>query len=163
MFKPDRENCLCPSNEPLPAGPIQAFCRRADVHDGGKEACLSGIRFASFHLREMQTANTGMKSTTIVKPNLKLLLFGALLIAVIHNLILPGHSEGMVVRVSAREPVGSPVWQRELDQLLVASRQHPSPEIYMRISHCYEKQRNLRQAVRYLRLAQKLEPLIDDE
>ena len=104
-----------------------------------------------------------MKSTIIVKPNLKLLLFGALLIAVIHNLILPGHSEGMVVRVSAREPVGSPAWQRELDQLLVASREHPSPEIYMRISHCYEKQRNLRQAVRYLRLAQKLEPLIDDE
>jgi hypothetical protein len=50
-----------------------------------------------------------------------------------------------------------------LDQLLVVSREHPSPEIYMRISHCYEKQRNLRQAVRYLRLAQKLEPLIDDE
>ena len=104
-----------------------------------------------------------MKNAVIVRPNLKLFLLGALLIAAIHNVIVPGHSEVMITRVAAREPASSPAWQRELGQLLDEARAHPSAEIYLRIAHCYEKQRNFKQAVRYLRRAQKLGLSEDDE
>ena len=104
-----------------------------------------------------------MKSMVIVRPNLKLILLGALLIAVIHNVIVPGHSEVTVTRVSAREPACSAALQRELEGLLDQARTNPSAEIYTRIADCYEQQRNLKQAIRYLRRAQKIGLMQDED
>ena len=45
----------------------------------------------------------------------------------------------------------------EIDQLVAYAIQHPSPEVYCRVSKCYENRGELRRALFYLREAEKIE------
>ena len=103
-----------------------------------------------------------MKSALFVRPNLKLFLLAALLLVVVTELIQPGHSEFAVMRVYGRQPGGAVPVQRELSQLLEAARTRPSAELYMQISECHRQLRNFKEAVRYLRRAEKMGFEADD-
>jgi hypothetical protein len=97
-----------------------------------------------------------MKNTLFVRPNLKLFLLAAVLIALVHHLIVSGHSQVSLVTVTGREPAACQARQSELRVLLQEARQRPSSEIFMRISHLYEQERQIKEAVNYLRRAQKM-------
>jgi hypothetical protein len=92
-----------------------------------------------------------MKSAVLARPNLKLFLLGAILIALIQNFIANGHSQGTVLH--ARSPVFAPA-NAELGQLLAEAENDPSSQLYTRISRCYERQGDIRRALLYLRKAQ---------
>jgi hypothetical protein len=93
-----------------------------------------------------------MKSTVFVRPNLKLFLLAAILVAVIQDFIANGHSQGPSPLRSnaAKTAVALP---SDLEHLLEQSINTPSSELYIRISHCFEQQRDFRQALLYLRRA----------
>lgn len=97
-----------------------------------------------------------MKSTLFVKPNLKLFLLGALLLAVVQDFIAKGHSQAslsgtpMVVNARGVVQVG------DIQQLLKYARENPSSEIYLRLSHCFEQRREYKNALRCLRKAEIL-------
>jgi hypothetical protein len=96
-----------------------------------------------------------MKSTVFVRPNLKMFLLGAILIAVVQHFIANGHSQGPnVVHANARK--ASVISESELQRLLEQSSQSPSSEVYMRISYHFEQRGELRKALRYLRRAERM-------
>ena len=93
------------------------------------------------------------------RPKLKLFLLGAVLILVAKALISTGESasnQTAGTRWAAR--TGSPA---DLGGLLVEAREHPSCELFIRISEIYEKRGDLRQALRYLRKADVAESAED--
>jgi len=92
-----------------------------------------------------------MKSTLLVRPNLKLFLIGALLIAVLQDLISNGQSDTSILTAWSAHKAGS---ERELQQLLARAEQEPSSEIYVRISDCLERRGDLKNARLYLRRAE---------
>jgi hypothetical protein len=104
-----------------------------------------------------------MKSAVFVRPNLKLISLAAILIAVIHNLILSGYSEVTALHVAARQRGSNAELDQELSRLRAQARAKPSAELYMQMSDCYEKQHNFKQAVRYLRRAEKMGSIQGDE
>lgn len=101
-----------------------------------------------------------MKSPLFVRPNLKLFLLGAVLLAVVQDFIAKGHSQGSLwgtpMVVNAR---GAQVG--DLQQLLKQAQQNPSSEAFLRISHCFEQARDYKNAFRYLRKAEILAQLED--
>jgi len=101
-----------------------------------------------------------MKSTVFVRPNLKLFLLAAILIAVIQDFIANGHSVGpTLLRSEAGNTVAtSPL---DLEYLLEQSIKAPSSEVYIRISHYFEQRRDFRRALLYLRRAIKLAEVED--
>jgi len=106
---------------------------------------------------------SAMKSTVFVRPNLKLISLAAILIAVIHNLILSGYSEVTALHVAARQRGSNADLDQEIARLRDKARVKPSADLYLQISYCYEKQRNFKQAVRYLRRAEKVGSMQGDE
>lgn len=95
----------------------------------------------------------GMKSTVFVRPNLKLILVAAVLIAVVQHLITNVHSQASPLRnmpVNARE-----ISDEQLEELIKASGGDHSPELYVRISHLLEQKGDYRRALRYLRRADR--------
>jgi len=95
-----------------------------------------------------------MKSTVFVRPNLKILLLGALLVLLIQHLILSGHSQGaagVLLSVAAREAGGD-----EIRELLRLAADHPTADVYTRLSLSFEKRGEYRKALMYLRKAEKL-------
>ena len=72
-----------------------------------------------------------MKSTLLVRPNLKLFLIGALLIAVLQDLISNGQSDTSILTAWAARKSGS---EAELQQLLQRAEVEPNSESYARIS-----------------------------
>ena len=103
-----------------------------------------------------------MKSTLFVRPNLKLILLGALLLAVVQDFIAKGHSQASVWGapnvVNAR---GAQEW--DLQQLLKHALHNPTSEVYLRISHCFEQRRDYKNALLYLRKAELLARLDDED
>src|SRR5688572_19479442 len=79
-----------------------------------------------------------MKTTVFVRPNLKIFLLGAIAVVVVQHLIVTVYSQaqalGKPLPVHARE-----VNEGELQELIKYAIEKPSAEIYMRISHCFEK------------------------
>ncbi len=98
-----------------------------------------------------------MKSTLLVRPNLKLFLIGALLIAVLQDLISNGQSETSILTAWAAPKTNDS--ERELQQLLRRAEQEPTSEIYARISGCFERRGDLKNARMYLRRADAMAQL----
>ena len=96
-----------------------------------------------------------MKSAVFARPNLKALLLGAILIAVVQNFIANGHSQASTVhaRSSTRLNTGP---EADLQQLLDQAENGPTSQLYARISHCYERQGDMKKALAFLRKAQLL-------
>jgi hypothetical protein len=96
-----------------------------------------------------------MKTTVFVRPNLKVFLLGAIALVVVQHLIVTVYSQaqalGKPLPVHALE-----VNDRELQELIRYAMERPSAEIYMRISHCFEKRGEFRKALVYLRQAEKV-------
>ena len=96
-----------------------------------------------------------MKSAVFARPNLKVLLLGAILIALVQNFIANGNSQATVLhaRSPARLEAGS---DSALQQLLAQAENAPNSQLYSQISRCYEKRGEMRKALLYLRKAQLL-------
>jgi hypothetical protein len=96
-----------------------------------------------------------MKSTVFVRPNLKVFLLSAILLVVVQHLITNGHSQAPALSkplvANARE-----LSERELQELIKRAAERPSAEIYMHISHCFEKRGDYKRALQYLRRAEKV-------
>jgi len=98
-----------------------------------------------------------MKGTLFARPNLKWFLVGALLVSGVHQLTTTGRSAGprLAAPISLADYRAS---DEEINQLVAYAAKHPSPEIYFRVSKCYENRGELRRALFYLRQAEKVEP-----
>ena len=95
-----------------------------------------------------------MKSAVFARPNLKMFLLAALLIAVVQNFVLNGRSQATPVHArGSRHASGSDV---NLQELLAQAEINPNADLYARISRCYEKQHELKKALLYLRKAELL-------
>ena len=99
-----------------------------------------------------------MKGTLFARPNLKWFLMGALLVSGVHQLTTTGRSAApkLAAPISLADYRAS---DEEIDQLVAYAAKHPSPEIYFRVSRCYENRGELRRALFYLRHADKIEPM----
>ena len=96
-----------------------------------------------------------MKNTVFVRPNLKLFVLAAILIAVVQDFIANGHSQRPnLLRVDAES--AAIISPSDLEELLEQSLQAPSSELYTRISYCFEQRKDFRRALLYLRRALKL-------
>lgn len=92
-----------------------------------------------------------MQSRILVRPNLKLIVLGALLIAVLHHVVTSGKSEPSFLR----DPQYRATWlgDEDLAQLIDAVEANPSAPGYMLISQVYEKRRDIRKALHYIKKA----------
>jgi hypothetical protein len=91
-----------------------------------------------------------MKSAVIAKPNLKLFVCGAMLVAVIGHFAGAGRSENsMVVQARMSDEV--------LRQMIEQAALNATPEIFTQISAVYEQRGEHRRALLFLRLAARLE------
>jgi hypothetical protein len=95
-----------------------------------------------------------MNSTVFVRPNLKVFIFGGILLLVIQHLITNVHSQatqGKPLILNARE-----VTDGDLRELIERANQAPSTQLYLRISHYLEKKGVYRRALLFMRRAEKL-------
>lgn len=93
-----------------------------------------------------------MKSTVLVRPNLKLFLLGALLIAVLHDLAFNGPSTASGLSYTASLAHLS---ESGLAKLLERAEAEMNPELYMKVSYAYEKRGEPKKALFYLRKAEE--------
>jgi len=100
-----------------------------------------------------------MKSKLLVRPNLKLFLIGALLIAVLQELITNGQSETSILTWVGHKPASVQV---ELQRLLDLADKQPSADLYGRISDCFERVGDAKNARIFLRRAEAFADL-DEE
>ena len=98
-----------------------------------------------------------MKSKLLIRPNLKMFLMGALLIAVLQDLISNGQSETSILTVWAGHK--TPTSAEELQQLMDRAEKEPTSELYVRISDCFERAGDLKNARLFLRRADALSEL----
>jgi len=93
-----------------------------------------------------------MKSTVFVRPNLKLLLLGGVLLLLVQHISSTVHSQGSSIpfEVNARQTTVS-----EMHELLRQAANQPSSEVFMRLSACFEKRGEFKNALIYLRRADK--------
>jgi hypothetical protein len=101
-----------------------------------------------------------MRSTILVKPNLKLILLGALLIAVLHDVFTSGRSQA-----SFREHHYRASWMSdtELARLIDKVDAEPNSDGYLLISAACEKRGEMRKAMFYLKKAKIIEKLEETE
>ena len=96
-----------------------------------------------------------MNKTVFVRPNLKAFLLGAVILLVLQHVISNGLSQGSVVpkamTVNARELTGT-----EIQEMIHHATEHPSPDVYLRISQAYERRGDYKKALLYLRRSEKL-------
>lgn len=98
-----------------------------------------------------------MKSTVFVRPNLKVFIFGALLLLIVQHLIINAHSQatqGKPMILHARE-----ITDRDLEELIQRAGEAPSTQIFLRISHYLEKKGDYRRALQFMRRAEKMSTL----
>ena len=100
-----------------------------------------------------------MKSAVFARPNLKMFLLAALVIALVQNFVVNGRSEATLVH--ARSSRGGSVSDVDLKQLLAQAETSPNSQLYARISRCYEKQHDLKKALLYLRKSELLSQFED--
>ena len=91
-----------------------------------------------------------MQSRILVKPNLKLILLGALLIAVLHDVFTSGRSQPYFRQSQFR---ASWLSDKEFGDLIEEAETYPSSSAYMLISQMYEKRGDMRKAILYIRKA----------
>jgi hypothetical protein len=102
-----------------------------------------------------------MQSSILVKPNLKLILLGALLIAVLHDVFTSGKSEPSSFAHSQYR--ASWLSDEELSRLIEKVDAAPHSSGYMLISQVYEKRGDMRRALYFMKKAQAIGPLEDLE
>ena len=108
-------------------------------------------------MRHPRKQNTDMKGPLFARPNLKGFFVGALLVAAVHQFTTTVRSEAP--RLARPIPLEKyRASDDEIHQLLVYAIEKPSPEIYRRVSKCYENRGEIRRALLYLREAEKVEP-----
>ena len=80
-------------------------------------------------------------------------LLGGILLVAVQHLITNVHSQASskLLPVNARE-----MTDRELQQLIKIAVAEPGTEIYLRVSHCFEKRGDFKKALLYLRRAEKI-------
>ena len=103
-----------------------------------------------------------MRNTVLARPNLKLFLLAAVVIALLHDFISNGRSQASVFRQSNPRIV-SMVTDQELDALLKETEQRPSAARFAQISDIYEKRGDVRKAIHYLRKADYYAELEEDQ
>ena len=93
-----------------------------------------------------------LNSTVFVRPNLKALMLGGVLLLVVQHVCSTVHSQGTSVpyQLNSREMATT-----EMHQLLRIAANHPTSEIFMRLSACFEKRGEFRKALIYLRQADR--------
>jgi hypothetical protein len=108
----------------------------------------------------MPARNKRMRSSILVRPNLKLILLGALLIAVLHDVFTSGKSAS-----SFRDYPYSASWitDKELDELIEDVDRRPNSTGYALISEAYEKRGNIRKALYYMQKADAMGRLEEPE
>ena len=92
-----------------------------------------------------------MRSNLFVRPNLKIFLIAALGIAILQDIITNGQSETSILTTWTSKPPDS---DRELRDLLSRLEKEQNSELYARISDCYQRRGDLRNAQLYLRRAE---------
>ncbi len=97
-----------------------------------------------------------MKSTVFVRPNLKMFFLGAILVVVVQHLITNGNSQAQALFLKPTAVNGREGTDTDVQDLIKRAAEKPSAEIYMRLSHCFEKRGEYRKALLYLRRAEKL-------
>jgi uncharacterized protein HemY len=84
-------------------------------------------------------------------------LVGALLIAVLQDLISNGQSDSSILTAWASPKTMDS--EKELQQLLDKAEKEPSPEIYVRLSDCFERRGDFKSARLYFRRAEAISQL----
>jgi len=102
-----------------------------------------------------------MRKSILVKPDLKLIVLGALLIAVLHDVFTKGMSETAAV-LDHQYPV---CWvsDTELTRLIEKVDATPHSSGYLLISEAFDKRGDKRQALYFLRKAEAISPTQDWE
>jgi len=91
-----------------------------------------------------------MKNAVFARPNLKVFLLGAILIAVVQDFIAKGRSQASIFSTTGACSLDN------VDQLLADAQLNPSSEVYLRISRWYERRGEIKKAMVYLHKARKL-------
>jgi hypothetical protein len=99
-----------------------------------------------------------MKSKLFVRPNLKLFLLGAILIALVHDLALSGPTEASGLTYT---PGLSKISEQELQKFITIAEAKLDPELFMRISYAFERRGEPKKALLYLRKAERCSPIED--
>ena len=95
-----------------------------------------------------------MKSNLLVRPNLKMFLVAALLIAVLQDLISNGHSDTSILTAWASPKTLDS--EKELQQLLAKAEKEPTAEAYIRLSNHFERRGDFKNARLYIRKAEAM-------
>ena len=90
-----------------------------------------------------------MKNTLLARPNLKMFLLGAILIALAHEFC----SKNLVQASAPLILAGRGQQYEEITQLLQEVSQQPSSEVYLKISNCFERLGHTNRARLYLQKA----------
>ena len=101
---------------------------------------------------------TQMRKGILVKPNLKLILLGALLIAALHDVFTRGMSESAIMEHPYRVSWMS---DQELSRLIDQIDAEPNSAGYILIAQAYEKRGDTRRALYFMRKAEAISPLLD--
>lgn len=99
-----------------------------------------------------------MKSKLFVRPNLKLFLLGAFIIALVHDLALTSPMEASGLNYT---PGLTKITEQDLEKYVLLAESKTDPELFMRISYAYEKRGDPRKALLYLRKAERCTPVED--
>lgn len=102
-----------------------------------------------------------MRSTILVKPNLKLILLGALLIAVLHDMFINAKSQASSIR--GHHYRVSWLSDSELARLIDRVDANPNSAGYMMISEVCQKRGEMRKAMYFLKKAKVIEKLEEPE
>lgn len=95
-----------------------------------------------------------MKGPLFAKPDLKWFVIGALLIALVHQLTIQGHSQAPKFSLQAIE-ADYRASEDEMQHLLAYAEERPSAEAYLRVAACYQNRGEIRRALHYMREAER--------
>ena len=102
-----------------------------------------------------------MRKSILVKPDLKLIVLGALMIAVLHGVF----SKGMSEPSAYLNHEYSVAWMTDAELVRLIERVDATPKSagYLLIIEAYEKRGDMRKALYYVRKAEAIAPQLDDE
>ena len=95
-----------------------------------------------------------MKDRVLARPNLKLFVFGAILLLAVQDVVTRGHSQSSMVHARQRErqPVSDATLQKWIEQACAAT----SSDLFVRISDEYYRRGEIKRAMFFLRQAEEL-------
>ncbi len=101
-----------------------------------------------------------MKSNVFVRPNLKAFILGGVLLVVVQHFMNEGYSQGQWLPkpLSAQARAAG---EDDLRELIRLAAESPSADVYLRLSHCFEKKGDYRKALHFMRQAEKLDSVED--